>query len=188
MLEKNGRIKCLKRRHVENYFLDDEVLFMVAQQLYLIEGSLLLTRDYIAESTKKIAECSLGYNIYKNTKDYLSFNHFLRSPVVKSLETKTIDEIKDEIVASITSNRDTLANEISDEVARAWVDEEGSRLKEKLLNGGWLNDFQGKYIFNRICSDVLKADQIRVRQAYVDIALAKKPCVLAEIAEMFKGM
>ena len=38
-LEKNGRIKCLKRRHIENYFLDDEVLFKVAQRLYLTESN-----------------------------------------------------------------------------------------------------------------------------------------------------
>lgn len=188
VLEKNGRIKCLKRRHIENYFLDDEVLFMVAQRLYLIEENPSLTREYIAEATKKIAEKSLSFNVYKNAKDYLSFNHFLRSPTVKSLETKAIDTIKEEIVASITLNRDTLVNEISDEVIRAWVCAEESRLKEKLLDGGWLNDFQGKYIFSRICGEILKTDQIKVRQAYVDIALAERPAVLSEIAEMFKGM
>lgn len=188
VLEKNGRIKCLKRRHVENYFLDDEVLFMVAERLYLIEGNPALTREYIAESTKKIAEASLGFNVYKNVKDHLTFNHFMRSPTVKSLETKTIDAIKEEIVASITLNRNTFAYEIRDEAIREWVNTEGSRLKEKLLNGGWLNDFQGKYIFSRLCSEILKSDQMRIRHAYVDIALAEKPSVLAEIAEMFKGM
>lgn len=187
-LEKNGRIKCLKRRHIENYFLDDEVLFMVAQRLYLTEGNPSLTREHIAETTKKIAEESLGFNVYKNAKDYLSFNHFLRSPTVKSLETKTIDKIKEEIVASITLNRDALVNEISNETIQAWVSAEESRLRGKLHNGGWLNDFQGKYIFSRICGEILKADQIRVRHAYVDIALAERPAVLSEIAEMFKGM
>lgn len=188
LLEKNGRLKCLKRRHIENYFLDDEVLFMVAQRLYLIDGNPSLSREYIAESTRQIAENSLGFNVYKNAKDYLSLNHFLRSPTVKSLETKTIDTIKKEIAASITLSRDTLANEISDEAIRAWIDAEESRLKGKLLNGGWLHDFQGKYIFSRICGEILKTDQIRVRHAYVDIALAEKPNVLAEITEMFKGL
>ena len=188
VLEKNGRIKCLKRRHVENYFLDDEVLFMVAQRLYLIEGNPILTRDYITKSTKEIAENSLGFNIYKNVKDYLNFNHFLRPPTVKSLETKTINVIKDEIVSSIMLNKNTLANEINDESIRSWVNAEESRLKEKLLNGGWINDFQGKYIFSRICGEILKTDPIRVRHAYVDIALNERPVVLSEITEMFKGM
>jgi predicted ATPase len=142
LLEKNGRIKCLRRRHLENYFLDDEVLFMVAQRLYLTEGNPSLTREYIAESIKKIAEESLGYNVYKNAKDYLSLNHFLRSPTVKTLEKKTLDQIRDELVNSIMSNRDALMNEIDNEAITAWVSAEENRLKEKLLNGGWLNVYR----------------------------------------------
>lgn len=188
VLEKNGRIRCLKRRHIENYFLDDEVLFMVAQRLYLTEGNPTLTREYIAESIKKIAEESLSFNVYKNAKDYLSLNYFLRSPTVKSLETKTLDQVKEEIVASISSNRDALVKEVSDDAIRAWVSAEESRLKKKLLSGEWLNDFQGKFIFSRLCGGILKADQIRVRHAYVDVALTERPAVLSEIAEMFKGM
>ena len=188
MLEKNGRIKCLKRRHIENYFLDDEVLFKVAQQLYLTENNPSLTREYIAESIKKIAEESLGFNVYKNAKDYLSLNYFLQSPTVKSLEKKTIDEVKEEILASISTNRDALIMGISNEAIQAWLNAEESKLKKELLNGGWLNNFQGKYIFNLLCGGILKADQIRVRHAYLDVALAEKPAVLSEIAEMFKGM
>lgn len=187
-LERNGRIKCLKRRHIENYFLDHEVLFMVAERLYLTEENPELTEEYIAESIKKIAEESLGFNVYKNAKDYLSVNHFLHPPTVKALETKTIDKIKSEIVDSIAASRDALSNEISNESLQTWVNSEESRLRERLLNGGWINEFQGKYIFSRVCGGILKADQIRVRHAYVDIALSKKPSVLAEIAAMFKGM
>jgi hypothetical protein len=187
-LESNGRLKCLKRRHIENYFLDDEVLFMVAQKLYLLEGNPSLSRSYIAESTERIAEESLGFNVCRNLKEYLSLNYFLRSPTVKSPEKKDMDTIRDELVASVASSRDALENGIGDENIRSWLSAEESRLKGKLRDGGWINDFQGKYIFSRICGEVLKADQIRVRAAYVDIALAKKPTVLAEIAGMFAGM
>lgn len=187
-LEKNGRIKCLKRRHIENYFLDDEVLFKVAQRLYLTESNSSLTREHIANSTKEIAEESLGYNIYKNAKDYLSVNHFLRSPTVKSLETKNIEQIKTELVSSVVENFDALSNALSKEMFRQWVDSEEARLKEKISSGAWLNDFQGKYIFSRLCGTVLKEDMLRVRHAYVDIALAEKPEVLAEITALFHGM
>lgn len=188
ILEKNGRIKCLKRRHIENYFLDHEVLFMVAQRLCLTEGNSTLTEQFIAESIKRITDESLAFNIYKNTKDYLTLNHFLQSPTVKSIETKTLDKVKDEIISSITSNRSALVKEISDEAILDWVNTEETRLKEKLLNGGWLNEFQGKYIFSQVCGGVLKADQMRIRQAYVDIALVSKPAVFSDVTEMFKGM
>lgn len=188
VLERNGRIKCLKRRHVENYFLDDEVLFIVANRLYLIEGNTSLTREYIAESIKKIAEESVGFNVYKNTKEHLAINHFLRSPAVKSLETKSLEQIKAEIVTSITANRDALVDEIDNNKVQDWVNNEEVKLKAKLANGEWLNDFQGKYIFSRVCGSVLKADPIRIRHAYVDIALADKPTALSDLTELFRGM
>jgi len=187
-LEKNGRIKCLKRRHLENYFLDDEVLYLVAQRLYLTEGNPLLTRQHIADSIKNFAEESVGFNVYKNTKDYLAVNHFLRSPSVKSLETKDLSQVKEEIVTSIALSRDTLVKAISDVSIQNWVNAEEARLKDKLSNGAWINDFQGKYIFSKLCGGILKADQIRVRHAFVDVALTEKPAVLSEIADMFKGM
>src|SRR5262249_31126046 len=34
-LERNSRFKCLRRRHIENYFLDAEVLAFVGEQFYL---------------------------------------------------------------------------------------------------------------------------------------------------------
>ena len=187
-LEKNGRIKCLKRRHIENYFLDDEVLFNVAQRLYLTESNPSLTREYIASSIKQIAENSLGYNIYKNSKDYLSINYFLRAPTVKSLETKSIEQIKTELVSTVVKNVGTLSTSLCEETLRKWVDSEDGRLKAKMLNGDWLNDFQGKYIFSRLCGTVLKEEKLRIQHAYVDIALTEKPEVLAEITALFRGM
>lgn len=187
-LENNGRIKCLKRRHIENYFLDDEVLFKVAQRLYLTNSNPSLTREYIADSIKQIAENSLGYNIYKNAKDYLSLNYFLRSPTVKLLETKDIEQMKKELVGSVAENVDALSTSLSEKTFRQWVDSEESRLKENISSGAWLNDFQGKYIFSRLCGTVLKEEKIRVRHAYIDIALTEKPEVFAEVTALFHGM
>ncbi len=130
----------------------------------------------------------MGYNIYKNAKDYLSVNHFLRSPTVKSLETKGIEQIKTELVSSVVENVDALSNALSKETFRQWVNSEEAQLKGKISSGAWLNDFQGKYIFNRLCGTILKEDMLRVRHAYVDIALEEKPEVLAEITALFHGM
>ena len=130
----------------------------------------------------------MGYNIYKNAKDYLSLNHFLRSPTVKSLDTKNIEQIKTELVSAVTDNVDTLSATLCEANFRLWVDSEENRFKEKILSGAWLNDFQGKYIFSRLCGTALKEEKIRVQHAYVDIALVEKPNVFAEITELFHGM
>lgn len=187
-LEQNGRIRCLKRRQIENYFLDADVLMRVAEKLYLTETNPALTAAHIASETIKIAEGSLAFNVYKNIKDYLSLNHFLKAPVVKSLDEKSIDQVKTELVASVRTNRESLFVAISDDLVKQWVDAEEARLRAKLADGGWINDFQGKYIFSRLCGDVLKADQLRVRHAYLDTALQEKPEALSDISEIIKAM
>ncbi len=187
-LEKNGRIRCLKRRHIENYFLDPELLFMVAQRLYLTTNSPNLSVSFIKQKIREIAEKSLMFNVCQNVKDYLAVNHFLHAPKVKDIQKKTPEKIRGELVSSIATNRDTLSGNIADDTMRSWILTEEARLQTKLLGDEWIKDFQGKYIFNLVCGEVLKTDPIRVRQAYVDIALAKKAAIFKEVIDLFKNM
>lgn len=62
-LEKNGHLMCLKRRHIENYFLEEEILHKVVRQLYLEKGEHKLTPTKIAEEIKRIAVETLRYNL-----------------------------------------------------------------------------------------------------------------------------
>ena len=187
-LEKNGRIRCLRRRHIENYFLDAELLFRVAQVLYLTATNPSLSVDALENATDTIAQESLMFNVYQNTKDYLRVNHFLRSPSVRDLGSKTPEQIRDQIVDAVVASRVELIDSISDDAIREWIESEQSRLQKKLPNGGWVREFQGKYIFSRLCGEILKADQLHIRQAYVDIALNERPEVFQEVSSMFDGM
>jgi len=188
MLESNGRIRCLKRRHIENYFLDSDLLYLVAERLYLTASIPEISASNISAGIRKIASESLMFNVYKNTKDYFAINHFLRAPSVKDIQKKSSDQVREEIVTSLAANRDQLLNEIGDENIRSWVSAEETRLQGKLDNDDWVKDFQGKYIFNRVCGEILKADPIRVRQAYIDLGITEKPEVFAEITALFNGM
>jgi hypothetical protein len=60
-------------------------------------------------------------------------------------------------------------------------EDEEKRLKKLLEGNGWKHEFRGKPIFSILCSRVFNCDQIRVRQAYTDIALRDKPDVFADI-------
>lgn len=187
-LEKNGRIRCLKRRQIENYFLDEDVLFEVAQRLYLTKVNPSLSAESIRDRIKEIAEGSLGYNVCQNTKDYLTFNHFLRSPTVKSVNDKDLDSIKEELIVAVSASVNELSSSLTPQLVERFVEKEELRLRAKLANGNWATEFQGKYIFVRLCADVLKEDQLRIRHAYVDVALADKPEVLQELMELFRDM
>ena len=187
-LEENGRIHCLKRRHIENYFLDAELLFRVAQVLYLTATNPSLSVDALENATHTIAQESLMFNVYQNVKDYLRVNHFLRPPLVKDIGSKTPEQIRDQIVDAVVASKGELIDGISDDAIRKWIESEQSRLQKKLANGDWVREFQGKYIFSRLCGETLKTDQLRIRAAYVDIALNERPEAFQELSLMFYGM
>lgn len=186
-LEKNGRIKCLKRRHIENYFLDSEILFKVAEKLYLTATNPAITKEFIESETQKVVEASINFNLLKNTKEHLAINHFFKIPTVKDVDSKTADQIKNEIVAGINLSLGELSTGLNEAEFRKWLTKEEIKLKGLIKNGNWLTEFQGKIIFSKICSDILKEDPLRIRQAYVDIALKDKPQLLDDITNILNG-
>ena len=187
-LEENGRMRCLKRKHIENYFLDSDLLFRVAKMLYLTATKPDLSVGALAKATHAIAKESLMFNVCQNTKDHLRVNHFLRSPSVKDIGSKTPEQVLDQIVDAVASSRSELNDGISDYAIREWIESEQLRLQEKLADGAWVREFQGKYIFSRLCRETLKADPLRIRQAYVDIALDERPEAFEEVSSMFESM
>jgi predicted ATPase len=187
-LEKNGRIRCLKRRHIENYFLDEEIIFAVAETLYITRINPSLNIDSIRDGIKRIADDSLTLNICKNTKEYLSLNHFLKAPSVKNIEGKDLENVKQELAMVISENVTELATNLQKETIQKWINDEETKLRNSLSNGKWTSIFQGKYIFKKLCSDILRQDEIRVRHAYIDIALEKKPSAIQEIIDIFADM
>ncbi len=185
-LEKNGRVYCLKRRHIENYFLDPEILFKVADKLYITTINPSLTKEIIELEIKKIAEATLNYNLLKNTREYLALNHFFKIPIVKEIDIKSIEDIKSEIITGVMSALTLLSAGLNEIAFAAWLNKEESRLKDLLKTDEWKNQFRGKIIFSKLCSGFLKENQLRVRQAYVDIALSDKPTLFDDIINILK--
>ncbi len=183
-LETNGRIKCLKKRHIENYFLDSEILFKVAEHFYITENRTEITQEFIEDKLKEIASNQLKLNLLQNTKEYLKLNHNFDIPTIKSIETKELDEIKTEMIISVDASLTNLSTGLSN--LQDWMNSEQTKLEECLQNEKWKDTFQGKNIFSIICGE-LSLDKLKVRQAYVDIALEEKPEIFADIKEILES-
>ncbi len=183
-IEQNGRIKCLKRKHLENYFLDAEVLFKVAEKLYITTIKPEITQDFIEEKLKEIATSLVKLNLLQNTKGYLSLSRNFEIPTVSSLETKDLEVVKTEMINKVTSSIDQLSTDLSEENLKKWMDDEQARLESVLVSGNWKEEFQGKEVFSIFCGTIFAEDKIKVRQVYVDIALEKKPTIFDDIKEI----
>jgi len=183
-LEQSGRIKCLKRRHLENYFLDEEILFKVAQKIYITTIKPEITQSYLEDKMKEIAKEQIKINLLQNTKEYIATNHNFNIPTVKSLDTKDANVVMDEFTNETISALQKLSTELSNTNLKSWMEEEKNKLEEALNNNTWKDEFRGKNIFSVFCSSVLDEDKIKIRQAYIDIALAEKPDVFKDIKEI----
>lgn len=186
-LEKNGRIKCLKKRHLENYFLDAEILFKVAQKLYITITKPEITQQYIEDNLKNIASEQTKLNLLQNTKEYITTNHNFNIPTVKSLDTKDVSGVISEFSLDTSSELNQLSANLSEATIATWMNSEKKRLDESIANGKWKDEFRGKNIFSRFCSDILGEDKIKIRQAYIDVALAEKPTAFEDIRLIFES-
>ncbi len=182
-LTKNGRIHCLERRHIENYFLDGDILFKAAKTLYLTTVNTSLTSDLIESELKRIAAQTLNFNLLQTSKEYLAFNFSLSIPNVKAVDGKSVDELQQNILDGIKLSLNELINGLDESKIKLWLKKEENRLSQLLKTDDWKKAFQGKLIFSKFCSEVLKEDPLRVRQAYVDIALKEKPEIFKDISD-----
>lgn len=185
-LEAHGKIKCLQKRHIENYFLDAEVLFKVAQRLYVTTTKPEITQQYIEEQLHAIAVNQIKLNLLQSTKEYIKTNHNFNIPTVKSLDQKTCADIVTDFSSKITTELRSLSENLSDSKLQDWMNLEKTRLEESLADGSWKNDFQGKAIFSQLCRDLLGEDKIKVRQAYIDVAVSEKPDVFNDIKNILE--
>lgn len=185
-IEANGRIKCLKKRHIENYFLDSEVLFKVAEKFYITTEYPEINQGFIDQKLKEIATDQMKLNLLQNTKEYLKLNHNFDIPTVKSLNTKDLDTIKTEMQKSIDKSMSTLSTGLAKDKIKEWMNAEQKSLEKKLTTDEWKSSFQGKQIFSVFCGSILKTDHLKIRQAYIDVGLEEKPEVFNDIREIFE--
>ncbi|UKN03705.1 AAA family ATPase [Paracrocinitomix mangrovi] len=187
-IEENGKVKCLSRRHIENYFLDSEVLYKVAEQLYLTRNTPNLSAEHIENEIKRIAEESVKFNLLKNSKEHLGQNYHFTIPTVRNIDNKSMEEIKQELKDGIQNNISTLSNDLSLENMTEWLNQEETKLTSMIESEEWKDNYQGKIIFSRMCSEVLKGDPLRIKHAYIDIALKEKPEAVQDLIDIFSGI
>jgi len=184
-LEANGRLKCLKRRHIENYFLDSEILSKVASKLYLKSSAGdVFKSEEIEVKLIEIAKTSIKNTLANNFKEYLSLNHQFKIPSVKKLDEKSIAQIKDEYKHIVLESLARLNSSLSEEKIISWLDCEAVRLEELVQNGNWRSEIQGKFVFSVFCASVFQEDHVRIREAYIDIALNENTSAIQDLIEI----
>ncbi|MCH8904208.1 MAG: ATP-binding protein [Bacteroidetes bacterium] len=182
-LEMNPRIKCLKRRHIENYFLDENILASVAKNFYLDDS----WRDpkNVSSELKKIAESVRIQSILLAIKQLVTLNGTIEIPRVSNVQKKTIQSVKKEFTSVVNKSLNEVKKTFSKAALEQKFNQEYKRSEESLNNGTWKITFPGKLIFSIYCGKI-EISQNRVREAYLDIALKNNPKIFADIQKTFE--
>lgn len=187
-IESNGKIKILKKKHIENYFLDSKILLKVADRLCLTAKKSTITKEFIELELAKIAKERLANNLLQNFKDHIKLNYSLKSPTIRNLDKINIDEIKNQLCAFVKSELETLSEGLQIDNIINWLNAEQKKLDDCIESNTWKDMLRGKDIFNMFCSNVFNTDKIQVRQAYVEIALEQGENVFGDIVDFFKSL
>lgn len=183
-LEKVGRIRFLKKRCLENYFLDSEILAKVGEQFY-IEMSDFKNPKKINDLLHNIALEMRNLNILKRMKDYTSDLFHVGTPTVKNVLAKQPEDIISQFTGEIESEVHKLQLDIETLQKNKVFDSFVHEVDADLTSGNWINTFSGKEIYAKYCSTI-KVEEMRVTEAYTQLALTHKPAVFADIKQFFE--
>ena len=184
-LEKNGRFRCLPRRHIENYLLDPEVLGEVANAFYLPQEQRDVSR--IQESLRSIASSSIMPSVLWNVREHIQVLGKVPQPSVHIPDEMSRDELAEKISDQITSGLREVSQGLDASEIRKLVIKEHGKLEAALSTGDWVEVLPGKLIFNRFCGEFFNEGPARIREAYADIAMRNKPDVFSDIANILQG-
>jgi len=182
-LEANPRMRCLKRRHIENYFLDADLISRVASSLYLAPNAEDV--NAIEQALLKAARECLKIAALFTVKEFVRINGCLSAPSVRDIESKDWPDIEQEITRKIMDCQLELGKTCSNDALIKLFQEEKAALEVSLADDTWKQIFPAKIVFARFCGDFLKVDAAKVRQAYVDLALREKQNAMQDIIEIF---
>jgi len=182
-LEQNPRFRVLPRRHVENYFLDAEVLSKVAQHLYLDPAK----ADQAAIESELLAcarDC-LNTAVLSEVREFVQLNGVIDTPRFKNSTELEIEALMSCVTAQLGNAVAELTSAFSQAGIEKLILQTRTRLSRALEEGSWRKEFPGKMVLARFAGRYCGQELGRVRQAYVDLALDQKPEVFEEIRGIF---
>lgn len=181
----SDRIKLLPRYHLENYFLDHEILarcFLAMEP----DGSWLRQPDAIKSRLLEFARWTIPYAVALNVTAAMRERISNISVMPKgALESKTEDELINLMTAKLNGEQKRVSEGLDESFLRSLAKSEYERLTKSIDDGsdGWKRDLPGRIILHRFASAAgIQAG--RLKQLY--LATADADTAFADIIAIFE--
>lgn len=181
-----GRFKTLSKYHLENYFLDSNVLAAVFAKMEP-DTSWLCNPDEIESKLSEIAKEHLPYAaslIVANERRRMAGNVDI---MIKGCQGKNKQDLLQSISDKANAETVRIKESLDSDSLEAQLSETFDRLKESIedSSGAWKSDIPGKAIFKTFCSKA-NISSGRLKTLYIQQAEEMENSPFNELVEIFR--
>lgn len=183
----SARLKVLNRYHIENYFLDEEVLAMVFESMEL-NGSWLRSPQEIRKVLKEIARVQIAYAAALTTSSYFREQVGNLNIMAKDCHAMSIDDLVKQLVTRGVEEQSRIASSLQPEAVEGYARAIARRLQDSLDQDTdeWKALIPGKPLLNMFASRA-KLDSARLKTAYIREAEKKPVNPFQEVIDVFSS-
>ena len=183
--EKTGRLRVLRRYHLENYVLDEHVLAAALGPMER-DGSWLRDAASIRRALREAAQQFVSYATALSVSVELRRTFGNVDVMPSDSHAKSPDELGDLFSEAINSERQRLDTLLSPAVARSLVNEKYEALKSSIDRDtdDWKRLIPGKPILG-VFSGKAQLSPARLKTLYISAAEAVSPSPFQEVLSLF---
>jgi len=185
--DSRGRLRVLSRYHLENYFLDEDVLAQVFKEMEPSNSRLTIPGE-IRRMLRDIARSQISY-----ATSLIVSKHFREEAgnldlMPKGCDNKTAAELKAMFRDRQAEEEARFQEAVAVEELDTLVEETFSRLTESVDkdDGTWLAEIPGRQVFSIFCSRARIAPG-RLKTLYIGTALDSESSPFQEIVSIFEA-
>lgn len=183
----SARLKVLNRYHIENYFLDEEVLAMVFESMEP-NRSWLRSPQEIRKVLKEIAQMQIAYAAALTTSSYFREQVGNLNIMAKDCHAMSVDDLVTQLVTRGVEEQSRIAKSLQPEAVQSYARTIASKLQDSLDQDTdeWKALIPGKPLLNMFASRA-KLDSARLKTAYIRVAENKPANPFQEVIDVFSS-
>lgn len=181
----NPRFQRLKRYHLENYFLDEQVIAMVFADLETAD-SWLRDPAQIRAMLEQEARSLISYTTALNVSAEVRLRSGNVSVMPRDCHGKSVDELCALVASTATSEVGRLQSSLEPANIETLVRTTFASVEGSFTNGEWKSRIPGKALLGKFISRA-QFDVGRFKRAYIRAALTAPSAPFADIYQIFHG-
>lgn len=184
---KSDRLKVLNRYHLENYFLDEEILSKVFDHMEQ-KNSWLCSPQEIRKVLKEIARTQIAYAAVLTTSSYFREHVGNLNIMVKDCHGTNIDGLVENLMTRVGEEQSRIGSSVQPEEVEKYARSIAQKLQNSLDQDTdeWKLLIPGKQLLN-IFANRAKLGSARLKTAYIKEAEKQSVSPFQEVIDIFSS-